>query len=64
VTGNKRNAVEDGRINIRIEPGLKYFIKGYTIRKGTNITQIIVDHFENIRKAEEERTRFEPPKQI
>jgi hypothetical protein len=45
----------EGRLNLRITPGLKTWARDYAARHGTTVTQIVADYFTELRAADEDR---------
>lgn len=44
----------DGRLNLRIDPGLKAWAQDYADRCSTTVTQIIVQHLTILRQRDEQ----------
>lgn len=41
-----------GRLNLRVPLELDEFIKGYAQKKNTTVTQIVIDHFTELKEQE------------
>ena len=48
---------DDGRLHLRVPPKLKAWARDYAMRNQTNLTALVINHLQRLRREELEQVR-------
>lgn len=61
---NDSGVVTKARIDMKIDPDLKFWVQDYARRMGTTVTDLIKNYFIHLRTKEQEMERMDSVRQI